>query len=125
MGAFYESETNYGNQVAVVEAGAVAPLIQMLQTGTPQVQAVAAGTLRNLAARNADNQAFILQAGAAAPLVQVLQQWQSGAGGSVSGALLLEAMGVLRNLAAGGVASQGVLAKAGVIPPLLNLLEAA
>jgi len=55
-------------QVAIAQAGGIAPLVALARDGTAEQKTAAAGALRNLAA-NADNQLAIAQAGGAAPLL--------------------------------------------------------
>eukprot|EP01052_Picozoa_sp_SAG31_P030161 SAG31_NODE_3070_length_4721_cov_2.214626_2_plen_306_part_01 len=69
---------NNDNQVAIAEAGAVAPLVRLLTEGSAGAQEQAAMALHNLAANN-DNQVAIVQAGAVAPLVRLLTEGSAGA----------------------------------------------
>ena len=55
-------------QVAIAQAGGVAPLVALVRDGTSAQKTAAAGALRNLAA-NADNQLAISQAGGIKPLL--------------------------------------------------------
>eukprot|EP01052_Picozoa_sp_SAG31_P051143 SAG31_NODE_12005_length_978_cov_1.379977_1_plen_211_part_10 len=55
---------NADNQVAIAQAGAVAPLVRLLTEGSAGAQENAAAVLTYLAANNADNKVAIAQAGA-------------------------------------------------------------
>ena len=60
------------------KAGAVDPLVALLQTGTDGAKEQAAKALRNLAIQNADNKVAIAKAGAVDPLVALLQRGTDG-----------------------------------------------
>jgi vacuolar protein 8 len=47
----------------IAQAGAIAPLVTLVQSGTDGQKEQAAGALRNLADNNAENQVSIAQAG--------------------------------------------------------------
>eukprot|EP00976_Prorocentrum_cordatum_P093032 1189202-Prorocentrum_minimum.AAC.2 len=64
---------NSGNQVVIMRAGAVKPLVQLLHTGDAEGKAQAAQVLSNLSICNSDNQVAIARAGAVEPLVQLLR----------------------------------------------------
>merc|ERR1712151_1281451 len=64
---------NAENQVAIVQAGAIVPLVKLLEDGMPGVREEAARALWNLAKNNFDNQVAIVRAGAAIPLVALLK----------------------------------------------------
>jgi len=113
--AFYHTETNEGNQVAIAEAGAVAPLVLLLLDPAAGVCEAAAGTLRNLAARNVENAAAVVKAGGVASLTRLLRD-----GGTWAQE---EAVGVLRNLVAESPANQAAVASAGAVEALLKLLD--
>ena len=50
------------NKVLIAQAGAIAPLVTLVQSGTAGQKEHAAGALRNLA-KNAENQVLIAKAG--------------------------------------------------------------
>jgi vacuolar protein 8 len=56
----------------IAQAGAIAPLVTLVQSGTDRQKEHAAGALRNLAI-NDENNVLIAQAGAIAPLVTLVQ----------------------------------------------------
>ena len=60
------------NRVLVAKAGAIKPLVKLLD-GTDRQKEYAAGALGNLAANNPDNQKEIAKAGAIEPLIEVLR----------------------------------------------------
>ena len=73
---------NPQNQDAISEAGAITPLVAMLASPSPQLQASAAGALANLARNHTENQAAIARTGAVTPLARGQQQQQLDAGAS-------------------------------------------
>merc|ERR1719188_2623032 len=64
---------NPENQAAIAQAGAILPLVKLLEDGMPGVREEAARALWNLAMDNFDNQVAIVRAGAAIPLVALLK----------------------------------------------------
>jgi vacuolar protein 8 len=62
-GALWNLAANAEYQVLIVQAGAIAPLVTLVQSGTDGQKEQAAGALRNLADNNAENQVSIAQAG--------------------------------------------------------------
>merc|ERR1719343_129291 len=64
---------SHENQAAITQAGAIMPLIKLLEDGMPGVREEAARALWNLAMNNFDNQVAIARAGAAIPLVALLK----------------------------------------------------
>merc|ERR1719188_1261609 len=67
------AEGNLENQVAIVQAGAILPLVKLLEDGMPGVREEAARALWNLAMNNFENQVAIVRANAAIPLVALLK----------------------------------------------------
>ena len=69
---------NADNQVAIAQAGGIAPLVELTRSGSAGAKEQAAGALRNLAL-NADNKVAIAQAGGIAPLVEHPRSSSAGA----------------------------------------------
>ena len=69
---------NADNQVAIAQAGGIAPLVELTRSGSAYAKEKAAGALRNLAL-NADNKVAIAQAGGIAPLVEHPRSSSAGA----------------------------------------------
>lgn len=106
-------ETNFGNQAAIGQAGAIKQLAKLLQDEAPDVRLAAAGALRSLAASNADNQRKIVQAGCLPGIVALLH------GDIIS----VAAIALLGNLASGDRGSQILISQMGAIAPLVQLLR--
>ena len=106
---------NPDNQRRVVEAGAIAPHVQRLKSGSIMVSVPAAIALTYLSANatSACTPAEIIAAGAVAPLVQMLN--------SSSQMVQYPAVMVLKALCY-DVGHTDEMAAAGVIPPLVRLL---
>ena len=99
------------NSNAIREAGAIAPLVALLQAGAGSAAATnAAGALWNLASSN-DARNAIRKAGAIAPLVALLQ---AGAGSAAA----TNAAGALTNLANSNDTNKNAIREAGAIAPL-------
>ena len=97
----------------IAKAGAITPLVTLVQSGTDGQKEYAAGALANLA-MNAEYQVLIARAGAILPLVTLVQ---SGTDGQKE-----QAAGALRRLAM--IAENKVLiAQAGAIAPLVTLVQ--
>ena len=79
-------DSNAKNKVLIAQAGAIAPLVTLLQSGTAGQKENAANALWSLA-RNAENQVLIAQAGAIAPLVTLVQSGTDGQKENATGAL--------------------------------------
>eukprot|EP00900_Chrysochromulina_parva_P021608 jgi/Chrpa1/4080/Chrysochromulina_OHIO_Genome00006325-RA len=54
---------NDENKVLIAQAGAISPLVTLVQSGTAGQKEYAAAALRNLAINNAENEFLIAQAG--------------------------------------------------------------
>merc|ERR1719453_1172360 len=67
------ADSNAENQAAIAQAGAIVPLVKLLEDGMPNVRSEAARALWNIARENFDNQVAIVRAGAAIPLVALLK----------------------------------------------------
>ena len=92
------------NKNAIREAGAIVPLVALLQAGAgSEAATMAAGALRNLASLNDTNKNAIREAGAIAPLVVLLQ---AGAGSQAA----RRAAGALQHLSDSPTCSQAILA---------------
>ena len=106
------------NQNAIREAGAIAPLVALLQAGAgSEAATIAAGALQNLANSNDTNKNAICEAGAIAPLVAMLQ---AGAGSEAA----TNAASALWDLAISNDTNRDAIREAGAIAPLVVLLQA-
>ncbi|KOO28965.1 arm repeat-containing protein [Chrysochromulina tobinii] len=106
------------NKNAIREAGAIAPLVAMLQAGAGSEAATnAAGALCCLAISNDTNRNAICEAGAIAPLVVLLQ---AGAGSKAA----TNAAAALWSLANSTDSNRNAICEAGAIAPLVVLLQA-
>ena len=107
-GCLVNLAANDANQVAITDADAVEPLINLLGGGSAvylaYLQTAAASALRNLAYKNIHNQVAIAQNGAIEPLVALL----SGASPQVQ----IAAAAALRNLAENNNDNQEFIARA-------------
>ena len=106
---------NRKNQDAIAEAGAIAPLVAMLGSSAPQMQANAAGALANLASGHPDNQSAIAKTGAVAPLCLLIKE---GVGQQTKD----ESAQAIWSLAADHQPNKDMIAKLGGFDPLLGLL---
>eukprot|EP00899_Mesostigma_viride_P001001 jgi/Mesvir1/10901/Mv08610-RA.1 len=104
------------NVEQVTRANAVGPLVQLLEDGTPDGRAAAAGTLQFLAS-DAKNTLLIAWAGAITSLVDQV------ATGTPQGRA--HAARALRNLCVGNGDNRNAIVTAGGIPPLVDLLDVA
>ena len=104
---------NFEDQDKIIEAGAITPLVQLLQPGPDigNLQSAAAFALANIS-YDGSGQACIIAAGAIAPLVQLLQQTSSEE-------LPLYAAMVFANLASHDAKA---VVRAGAIPLLLTCM---
>ena len=120
---------NSENQILIAKAGAIPPLVALLQNGTDVAKENAAGALMFIAYRNDNNKVAIAQAGAIPPLVALLQN-----GTDKMQEIAAETLGYLafcdldngsknKALIAKGVAISASIAKAGAILPLVALLK--
>ncbi|XP_024541602.1 U-box domain-containing protein 4 [Selaginella moellendorffii] len=100
------------SRILVVEAGAVRPLIALLDDGDEQTQEIAVTALLNLSI-NDNNKAEISRAGAIDPLVRVLKAGSSAA--VENAAATLFNLSVVDN-------NKEVIGAAGAISPLVELL---
>eukprot|EP00913_Durusdinium_trenchii_P007746 g7275.t1 len=107
-------EINAPNQVAIGRAGAILPLIRLLEDQEQRIRVVAAAVLNDLAADNVDNQVAITQGGAIDPLVRILKRDEAPA--------LVMAASLLKSLAS-GAEEQDSSALMGAVPPLVALLR--
>jgi len=71
--AFRDLARNLDLHRAIVEAGAVKPLVTLVQNGSSEAKEEAAMALRNLATGNLNNREAIVRAGGVLPLVGLLQ----------------------------------------------------
>ncbi|KAH8092393.1 hypothetical protein JL720_5363 [Aureococcus anophagefferens] len=99
--------------VAIAAAGGIAPLVELVRSGSADAKDSAARALGNLACANDDNQVAIAAAGGIAPLVEVVRSGSDRAKAS--------AVGALANLAYYNPDNQVAIAAAGAIAPLVAL----
>ena len=102
----------------IVEAGGIAPLIELLHVGSEGAKEHATGALWNLA-YNDDTKAAVAEAGAIAPLVELLRSGREGAQENAAAALMN--LSVNQNLSVND-AYAAAIAEAGGIAPLIELL---
>ena len=117
VSALFNLSAAEANWTAIIEAGAIPPLVALL-SGRPAFAAAdsakAAGALSNLA-EHAAGKAAVISAGAIPPLVALL-------GGEPESAAAERAAGALRKLA-GCRLGRAAIIHAGAIPPLVALLR--
>ena len=101
------------NKNAIAQAGGIAPLVALVQSGTDGQKDTAAGALWNLSFA-AGNKVAIAQAGGIAPLVTLLQRGTDGQKESAAGALATLAL---------HAENQVLIAQAGAIAPLVTLMQ--
>lgn len=101
------------NQAAIVRAGAVGELVELLSVDAPEARGQAAVALRALAANNTYNKVAIVRAGAIPPLIRLLKEDEL--------AVQEVAAGALQTLAE--TSNQVEIAQAGAIVPLVALLK--
>lgn len=105
---------NRKNQDAISNAGAIVPLVAMLGSPAPQMQANAAGALANLARNHVDNQAAVAKTGAVAPLCTLVREG--------SAETKDESAKALWSLSSDNAPNKDMIAKLGGIDPLVGLL---
>jgi vacuolar protein 8 len=107
------------NRAAVVEAGAIPPLVDLLRGGSMWlIKRNAAMALRSLADGNDTNKVAIVEAGTLNLRVEMLR-----AGGLMSEEVRNCAAGALGNLAGGDGATIPAIVEAGALPLLVALLR--
>mmetsp|Transcript_108798 Transcript_108798/g.306598 ORF Transcript_108798/g.306598 Transcript_108798/m.306598 type:complete len:768 (+) Transcript_108798:130-2433(+) len=106
------------NQVAIVQAGALIPLVDLLQDAEPDVREEAARALWNLVRGtreiNGRNQLAIAQAGAIGPLIRLLEDPVPR--------VRVVAAAVLNDLTIDNTGNKVAISRAGAIAPLIKLL---
>ena len=107
---------NRRNQDAIAEAGAITPLVSMLGSPSPPMQANAAGALANLARDHPENQAAIAKAAAIAPLCTLVREGSLETKDASASALW--------SLSTDNAPNKDTIAKLGGIDPLIGLLVA-
>eukprot|EP00930_Biecheleria_cincta_P006071 TRINITY_DN107049_c0_g1_i1.p1 TRINITY_DN107049_c0_g1~~TRINITY_DN107049_c0_g1_i1.p1 ORF type:complete len:647 (-),score=147.47 TRINITY_DN107049_c0_g1_i1:225-2165(-) len=107
------------NQAAIVKAGALLPLVELLQHETPTLREEAARALWNLARNNkeinARNQVAISKAGAILPLIHLLEDSEPR--------VRVVAAAVLNDLATDNGENQVAITQGGAIGPLVAILQ--
>ena len=111
------TEGNTENQRRMAEAGAIPPLVSMVGSPNPQMQANAAAAIASLVASNIDNQTAVARTGAIAPLCTLAREGTPEVKEQSAAALWA--------LAEGNVANKATIAKLGGIEPLVALLVSA
>ena len=119
-GALRNLAVNVDNQVLIVEAGAVRPLVELCKEGDNEATAAAAEAaaraLWNLAFNNEANQVAIACAGAVQPLVGLCKNGHS--------VVCKEAAaGALRNLTYNNNVNRNAMAAAGAVPILVDMCK--
>ena len=112
--ALWKLARNAQNNVFIAKAGAIPPLVAILQKGTDIAKENAAGALWDLAENNENNKVSIAKAGAIPPLVALLLNGTDVAKANAAAAL--------DNLATDDD-NKVSIAKAGAIPPLIAVLQ--
>ena len=112
--ALFNLSAAEANWTAIIEAGAIPPLVALLSGRPEDAAAKAAGALSNLADHEA-GKAAIISAGAIPPLVALL-------GGEPESAAAERAAGALRKLSRDNAAGKAAIIEASAIPPLVVLL---
>ena len=116
-GALVYLAWNDDNKVAIAAAGGIAPLVEVVWSGSDRAKGWAANALRNLAYYNPDNQVAIAATGAIAPLVALTRSGGQGAE---------DAEAALKNLAHDNVDNRVLIAEAkGDIKELVALARSA
>ncbi|KAG2521010.1 hypothetical protein BBO99_00006935 [Phytophthora kernoviae] len=105
-----------GNEDALRDVGVLAPLIELLQAGTPHQKLWAAEALGTLVSNNDENCVEIVRGGAIKPLVSLLQ--------SGTDMQKQEAAYALGNLAINRDENRVEIARAGAIAPLVSFIRA-
>lgn len=95
--------------MAIGRAGAIPPLIRLLEDHEQRIRVVAAAVLSDLASENLENQLAITEGGAVAPVVRILRRDEAPA--------LVMAASLLKSLA------QGAEALEAAVEPLVALLQ--
>lgn len=108
------AKDNRKNQVAIAESGAIPPLVLMLSSPTPQMQANASGALANLARDHPENQAAIAKMGGIAPLCSLVRDGEPETQEQSAAAVW--------SLATDNAPNKDTIAKLGGIDPLVGLL---
>ncbi|KAJ3213088.1 Vacuolar protein 8 [Dinochytrium kinnereticum] len=102
-----------GNQVLIVDCGALEPLVHLMQSGNPEVQCNAVGCITNLATHEA-NKARIARSGALVPLTRLARSKDLRVQRNATGALL--------NMTH-TIDNRQQLVTAGALPVLVSLLS--
>lgn len=108
------SKDNKSNQTAIADAGAITPLVSMLGSPSPEMQANSAGALSTLAEDNHDNQAAIARTGAIAPLCALVREGNAETKEQSASALWA--------LSTDNAPNKATIAKLGGVEPLVGLL---
>ena len=106
---------NRKNQDIITNGGGIGPLVAMLGSTSPAMQANAAGALANLARGHQDNSSSIAKTGAIAPLCALVREGDSAEARDQSASALWA-------LATDNAANKDTIAKLGGIDPLVALL---
>jgi vacuolar protein 8 len=114
MAIWQLAKKNPANQLLVVEAGAIAPLVGMLGSTSAELQSNAAGALSCIARNQQDNQVAIARTGAIAPLCTLVRE------GSIETKEMCAS--ALWALSTENQANKATIAKLGGVEPLVGLL---
>ena len=108
------SKNNQSNQLGASEAGAIPPLVAMLGSPQPEMQATAAGAISALSRDHLENQAAVARTGAIAPLCTNVRDGSPETKERSASALWA--------LATDNAPNKATIAKLGGIEPLVSLL---
>ena len=114
MAIWQLAKKNPANQLLIVEAGAIAPLVGMLGSTSAELQSNAAGALSCIARNQQDNQVAIARTGAIAPLCMLVRE------GSIETKDMCAS--ALWSLSTENQANKATIAKLGGVEPLVGLL---
>ena len=121
------AEDNDNNKVSIATAGAIPPLVALVQNGSDRLKGHAAIALLNLALKNDKNMVSIVEADAIIPLVELLKNGTVAAKTQAAAALSCRRLGlaanVLVSLASNNDNNKVLIVKAGAIPLLVALLK--
>eukprot|EP01114_Cavostelium_apophysatum_P007549 TRINITY_DN1966_c0_g1_i1.p1 TRINITY_DN1966_c0_g1~~TRINITY_DN1966_c0_g1_i1.p1 ORF type:complete len:555 (+),score=175.34 TRINITY_DN1966_c0_g1_i1:115-1665(+) len=111
----YLSDGTDANIQAVMEAGVVQRIIQLLDNGNPTVQTPALRTLGNIVTGNDQQTQFVLDCGALAVLGRLLTHTKKN--------LKKEAAWTISNITAGNKEQTQLVINAGIVPTLIHLMS--
>jgi hypothetical protein len=130
------STSGQEERTAIAEAGAIAPLVEMLEMRTPRPLAKAAGALSGLTHEHPTNQDAVTAAGGIYLLVELIgtgrmrasdvpvtNRWTRDQARALWEDVQANAAAALSQLARGHIVNQTAISEAGAIHPLIRLLS--